>query len=208
MELNKVWASKKQDNKRGRENMGVWFSLFKQYDFPILRFNFNFKPLLCFIIFVINLKSGIMNLLERIDQDIKKAMLAREKEKLEALRAVKNALLVQRTEKGGGSIIDEEAEIKILKRLVKQRKEAAELYVQQNRKDLAEVEEAQSKVISGYLPEQLSEDDIRQVVKGLIEQLGASDMKDMGKVMGAATKELAGKADNKLVSAIVKELLA
>ncbi len=149
-----------------------------------------------------------MNLLERIDQDIKKAMLAREKEKLEALRAVKNALLVQRTEKGAGSIIDEEAEIKILKRLVKQRKEAAELYVQQNRKDLAEVEEAQSKVISGYLPEQLSEDDIRQVVKGLIEQLGASDMKDMGKVMGAATKELAGKADNKLVSAIVKELLA
>ncbi|TVQ08683.1 MAG: GatB/YqeY domain-containing protein [Bacteroidetes bacterium] len=149
-----------------------------------------------------------MNLLERIDQDIKKAMLAREKEKLEALRAVKNALLVQRTEKGAGSIIDEEAEIKILKRLVKQRKEAAELYVQQNRKDLAEVEEAQADVISGYLPEQLSEEDIRQVVKGLIEQLGARDMKDMGKVMGAASKELAGKADNKLVSAIVKELLS
>lgn len=149
-----------------------------------------------------------MSLLEKIDQDIKKAMLAKEKEKLEALRAVKNALLVQKTEKGGGSAIDEDGEIKILKRLVKQRKEAAELYVQQNRKDLAEVEEAQAEVINSYLPEQLSEDDIRKVVKDLIEKLGASSMKDMGRVMGAASKELAGKADNKLVSDIVKDLLS
>lgn len=149
-----------------------------------------------------------MSLLEKIDQDVKKAMLAKEKEKLEALRAVKSALLLQKTEKGGGNTIDEDAEIKILKRLVKQRKEAAELYVQQNRKDLAEVEETQAEIINSYLPEQLSEDDIRKVVKELIEKLGASSMKDMGKVMGAASKELAGKADNKLVSDIVKDLLS
>ncbi len=149
-----------------------------------------------------------MSLLEKIDQDIKKAMLAKEKEKLEALRAVKNALLVQRTEKGGGGTIDADMEIKILKRLVKQRKEAAELYLQQNRKDLAEVEDAQAEIIDSYLPEQLSEEEIRKVVKDLIEKLGASGMKDMGRVMGAATKELAGKADNKQVSAIVKEYLS
>lgn len=149
-----------------------------------------------------------MSLLEKIDQDVKKAMLAKEKEKLEALRAVKSALLLQKTEKGGGNTIDEDAEIKILKRLVKQRKEAAELYVQQNRKDLAEVEETQAEIINSYLPEQLSEEDIRKVVKELIEKLGASSMKDMGKVMGAASKELAGKADNKLVSDIVKDLLS
>ncbi len=149
-----------------------------------------------------------MSLLEKIDQDVKKAMLAKEKEKLEALRAVKSALLLQKTEKGGGNTIDEDAEIKILKRLVKQRKDAAELYVQQNRKDLAEVEETQAEIINSYLPEQLSEEDIRKVVKELIEKLGASSMKDMGKVMGAASKELAGKADNKLVSDIVKDLLS
>lgn len=149
-----------------------------------------------------------MSLLEKIDQDIKKAMLAKEKEKLEALRAVKNALLVQKTEKGGGGAIDEDAEIKILKRLVKQRKEAAELYEQQNRRDLAEVEEAQAEIIGSYLPEQLSEEDIRIVVQKLIAKLGATSMKDMGRVMGAATKELAGKADNKQVSAVVKDTLS
>jgi len=149
-----------------------------------------------------------MGLLEKIDQDIKKAMLAKEKDKLEALRAVKNALLVQRTEKGASGAISEDDEIKILKRLVKQRKEAAELYNQQGRKDLAEIEMFQAGVIEIYLPEQLSEDEIKSVIASIISETGAKDMKDMGKVMGQATKKLAGKADNKLISSLVKELLS
>lgn len=149
-----------------------------------------------------------MGLLEKIDQDIKKAMLAKEKDKLEALRAVKNALLVQRTEKGASGAIAEDAEIKILQRLVKQRKEAADLYLQQNRKDLADVELFQAGVIEVYLPEQLSEDEIKNVITSIIAETGAQGMKDMGKVMGQATKKLAGKADNKMISSLVKELLS
>jgi uncharacterized protein YqeY len=149
-----------------------------------------------------------MGLLEKIDQDIKKAMLAKEKDKLEALRAVKNALLVQRTEKGASGAIGEDDEIKILKRLVKQRNEAAELYIQQGRKDLADVEMLQASVIQIYLPEQLSEEEIKGVITSLIAETGAKDMKDMGKVMGQATKKLAGKADNKMISSLVKELLS
>jgi uncharacterized protein len=149
----------------------------------------------------------IMNLLEKIDQDIKKAMLARDKEKLESLRAVKSALLLQRTEKGAGDINDD-AEIKILQRLVKQRKEAADLYVQQGRQDLADIEISQARTIEAYLPEQLSEEELRNLIRNIVEQTGAKDMKDMGKVMGIATKEIAGKADNKVVSAMVKELLS
>jgi uncharacterized protein len=149
-----------------------------------------------------------MSLLEKIDQDIKKAMLAREKEKLESLRAVKSALLLQRTEKGASGDINDDAEIKILQRLVKQRKEAADLYVQQGRQDLAEVEIFQAGIIETYLPEQLSESEVRDLIQSIIEETGAKDMKDMGKVMGRATKELAGKADNKIVSAMVKELLS
>ncbi len=149
-----------------------------------------------------------MSLLQQIDQDIKKAMLAREKDKLESLRAVKSALLVLRTEKGGGGTIDDDAEIKILQRLVKQRKEAAELYMQQGRQDLADVELSQAGVIETYLPEQLSEEEIRAVIRKNIEELGAQGMKDMGKVMGKTSKDLAGKADNKMVSALVKEMLS
>ncbi len=149
-----------------------------------------------------------MRLLEKIDQDIKKAMLAKEKERLEALRAVKNALLVQRTDKGGTAEIKPEVEIMLLKRLVKQRKEAAEMYVDQGRKDLADVEINQAGVIEEYLPEQLSEKEIEKQVKKVILETGASDMKDMGKVMGRASKEMAGKADNKLVSEVVKRLLS
>ena len=149
-----------------------------------------------------------MRLLERIDQDIKKAMLAKEKERLEALRAVKNALLVQRTEKGAAVEIKPDVEIMLLKRLVKQRKEAAEMYVDQGRKDLADVEINQAGVIEEYLPEQLSEKEIEKQVKKVILETGASDMKDMGKVMGRASKEMAGKADNKLVSEVVKRLLS
>ncbi len=149
-----------------------------------------------------------MSLLEKIDQDIKKAMLAKERDKLEALRAVKNALLVQKTEKGASGLIADDAEIKILKRLVKQRKEAADLYIQQKRKDLADVEMFQAGIIETYLPDQLSEEEIRTIIKSLITEIGAKDMKDMGKVMGQATKKLAGKADNKMISSFVKELLS
>lgn len=149
-----------------------------------------------------------MSLLEKIDADIKAAMLGREKEKLEALRAIKNAILVQRTEKGSGGSVASDDEIKLLKRLVKQRKEAAELYRQQNRDDLAKVEEFQSEIIEVYLPEQLSEEEISETVRAIIRDSNAQGMKDMGKVMGRAAKDLAGKADNKLVSDIVKKLLS
>ncbi len=149
-----------------------------------------------------------MNLLETINQDIKKAMLAKEKDKLEALRAVKNAILVQQTEKGAAQELSDEVEIKLLQRLIKQRKESALLYQQQGRDDLAQPEIFQSEIIQGYLPQQLSEEKIRARIKDIVEQTQAQGMKDMGKVMGLATKELAGKADNKLISDIVKEHLA
>lgn len=163
---------------------------------------------LTFVITFKNLIKKIMSLLEKIDADIKAAMRAREKEKLEALRAVKNAILVQRTEKGSGGSVASDDEIKLLKRLVKQRKEAAELYRQQNRDDLAQVEEFQSGIIEVYLPEQLSEEKIVEMVKEIISKTGATGMKDMGKVMGLAAKDLTGKADNKMVSDIVKRLLS
>jgi uncharacterized protein len=149
-----------------------------------------------------------MNLMETINQDIKKAMLAKEKEKLEALRAIKSAILVQQTEKGASHELTPDLEIKILQRLVKQRKESAEVYAQQSREDLAQPEIFQAQIIQAYLPEQLSDDQVRQKIKAIVSETGAQGMKDMGKVMGRASKELAGKADNKLISSIVKELLS
>jgi uncharacterized protein len=148
-----------------------------------------------------------MSLIEKIDQDIKKAMLAKDKEKLEPLRAVKAALLLQRTEKGATGAIDTDAEIKILQRLVKQRKEAAEIYNRGGRNDLADAELVQASVIETYLPAQMTQEEIMAVLKRIIEETGAAGAKDMGKVMGMASRELAGKADNKTVSAMVKELL-
>jgi uncharacterized protein YqeY len=147
-----------------------------------------------------------MSLEEQINADIKAAMLAKEKEKLEALRAVKSAVLLAKTEKSGVEVsID--AELKLLQKLVKQRKEAAEIYKAQSREDLADVELFQAAVIEKYLPEQLSEDEIRAVVKQIIETSGAAGMKDMGKVIGLSSRQLAGKADGKLISAIVKSML-
>jgi len=148
-----------------------------------------------------------MSLIETIDKDIKNAMLAREKEKLEALRAVKNALLVQRTEKGSAEI-DRDTEIKLLQRLVKQRKEAAELFTGQGRADLTEVEMFQAGIIEAYLPQKLSPEEIKATLTRIISETGAKDIKDLGRVMGKATKELAGKADNKQVADLVKELLS
>lgn len=148
-----------------------------------------------------------MSLAETIDIDLKKAMLAREKDKLEALRAVKTAFIMARSDKGAGSVLTEQEEIKILQRLVKQRRDSAQIYREQNRSDLFEKEEFEAKVIEAYLPSQLSEQEIIAVVEKIIKESGASGMKDMGKVMGVASKELAGKADGKTISGIVKGLL-
>jgi len=148
-----------------------------------------------------------MSLIVKIDQDIKTAMLAREKEKLEALRAVKSALLLARTEKGATEEISEDTEIKLLQRLVKQRKESAAIYQQQNRKDLADKELFEVSIIDKYLPEQMSDEELTKIIKSLIEQTGAKGMADMGKVIGMASKQLAGKAEGKAIADKVKTLL-
>ncbi|MCB0429258.1 MAG: GatB/YqeY domain-containing protein [Flavobacteriales bacterium] len=149
-----------------------------------------------------------MSLTEDIDRDIKAAMLAREQDKLTALRAVKAALLLARTEKGSGHELQADDEARILQKLIKQRQESADIYVQQNRGDLAEKEKFEANVIAAYLPEQLSEEEISAKVQEIITKTGANGMKDMGKVMGMASRELAGKADNKIVAAVVKQLLS
>ncbi|MCX2479171.1 GatB/YqeY domain-containing protein [Pedobacter sp. MC2016-15] len=143
-----------------------------------------------------------------IDQEIKKAMLAKDQAKLRGLRAIKAALLVARTEKGSSEEINEEAELKILQRLVKQRKESADIYKQQGREDLSVIEEEEIEVISQFMPKQLSREEVEALIAALIKDSGASSVKDMGKVMGLANKELAGKADGKLIAEIVKSQLA
>lgn len=148
-----------------------------------------------------------MSLIETISEDIKIAMKAREMEKLEALRAIKAALLLAQTSEGSGGQISEAEEIKLLQKLVKQRKESAEIYKQQNRPDLSEPELFQAVVIEQYLPKMMGEDEITIVVKDIIAQSGATSIKDMGKVMGPASKALAGMADNALISTVVKKLL-
>lgn len=148
-----------------------------------------------------------MSLLDTINNDIKSAMLAKEKEKLEALRAVKAAILVAATEKGAQESLTEDGEIKLLQRLVKQRREAAEIYLGQNRKDLADPEIFQADIIQQYLPQQMDAEAIAVIIKEIIAETGATTVKDMGKVMGLATKKLAGKADNKVISDLIKQLL-
>ncbi|HNY06471.1 MAG TPA: GatB/YqeY domain-containing protein [Bacteroidales bacterium] len=148
-----------------------------------------------------------MTLEEQINADIKTAMLAREKEKLEALRAIKSAVLLEKT-KEGASGVTQEAELKLLQRLVKQRKEAAEVYASQNRTELADSEIFQANIIEKYLPAQMGNDELADILKKIIAETGASSVKDMGKVMGIATKQLAGKADNKAISDIIKKLLS
>jgi uncharacterized protein len=147
-----------------------------------------------------------MSLEIKINEDIKTAMLAREKDKLDALRAVKSAVLMAKTEKAGGAI-DEEAEIKMLQKMVKQRKEAAEIYLSQSRQDMAHAELFQASVIEAYLPAQLSAAEIQEVLKGIIAETGATSAKEMGKVMGLASQRLSGKADGKLIAQLVKEML-
>ncbi len=149
-----------------------------------------------------------MSLLETISKDIMAAMKARESDKLEALKAIKSALLLASTAGGAGGNVSEEEELKILKKLVKQRKESAAIYKEKGRQDLYDDEVKQAAVIEQYLPEQLSEEQIREDVKKIIADTGATEIKDMGKVMGMAAKHFAGKADNSLVSKIVKEELS
>ena len=150
-----------------------------------------------------------MSLKQQIDGDIKKAMLAKSKEELEALRSIKSLILLAETDKGATSgDISAETENKLLMKAAKQRKESADIFSQQNRSDLADKELFQLEVINRYLPKQLSPQEIEDAVKVIIQQLGASGPQDMGKVMGAATKALSGKADGKFISELVKKLLA
>lgn len=146
-----------------------------------------------------------MALEEKINSDIKTAMLAKDAARLDALRAVKSAILLLKTSPEGYT---EDTEIKALQKMVKQRKETAEIYVTQSRKDLADVELFQAGVIEAYLPKQMSEEEIKAEIAKIISSVGASSPADMGKVMGVASKQLAGKADGKIISIIVKELLS
>jgi len=146
-----------------------------------------------------------MALEEKINADIKTAMLAKDAAKLESLRAVKSAILLLKTSPEGYT---DETELKAMQKMVKQRKETADVYKTQGRADLAEVELSQAAIIEAYLPKQMNEEEIKAEVASIIASVGATSPADMGKVMGAATKQLAGKADGKIVSTIVKELLS
>ncbi len=148
-----------------------------------------------------------MSLQANIDQDIKTAMLAKNEAGLRGLRAIKSALLVAKTEKGASQQLDEVTELKVLQKLVKQRKESAAIYQEQNRPDLYQIEAEEISVIEAYLPKALAEEEVTAIIRSLIAQSGASGMQDMGKIMGLATKELAGQADGKLISDLVKQLL-
>lgn len=143
-----------------------------------------------------------------IDQEIKQAMLAKDQVKLRGLRAIKAAILLAKTEKGQVEEINEDAEIKILQKLVKQRKESADIYKSQGREDLYQVEQEEIDVISQFLPKQMERSEIEAVISKIIAETGASSIKEMGKVMGLANKELAGKAEGKLIGEIVKSQLA
>ena len=141
---------------------------------------------------------------EKINADVKAAMLAKDSKKLEALRAIKNVVIILKTSPEG---ISDDAIMKTIAKEVKKRKEAADIFTQQNRADLAEVEIFQAAIMEQYLPKQLSEAEIKAELSKIIAQVGATSAADMGKVMGAASKAFAGKADNKMVSQLVKELL-
>ena len=145
---------------------------------------------------------------QTIDQDIKAAMLAKDAVRLRGLRAIKAAILHAKTEKGASESLTEDAEVKVLQRLVKQRKESSDIYAAQNRPDLQQIEMEELEVIEAYLPKQMDRETIKAHVQDAIVRSGAASAKDMGKVMGLVNKELAGKADGKTISEVVKELLA
>jgi uncharacterized protein len=149
-----------------------------------------------------------MNLEQKIMADLKTAMLAKDEKALRSLRAIKAAILLAKTSEGAGGDLKEEDEVKLLQKLVKQRKDSLEIFTQQNRTDLAQKEQEEIEIIEKFLPKQLSGEELKVVIANIIAETGASSPADMGKVMGAATKQLAGKADGKAISALVKELLA
>ena len=146
-----------------------------------------------------------MSLFDQISSDIKAAMLARDKQRLEALRGVKKEFLEAKTAKGSDGDLPDETAMKILVKMVKQRKDSAQIYIEQNRPELAEGELAEAKIIEEYLPQQMTEEELETALKAIIAEIGATSAKDMGKVMGIATKQLAGKAEGKAISAKVKE---
>jgi len=148
-----------------------------------------------------------MGILANLTDEIKTAMRAKDSLRLEALRAIKSAVMLEQTSSAAGTTLTDEQEIKLVQKLVKQRKDSAQIFKDQNRPDLVEPEEAQAKIIAEFLPAQLSEEEITKIVGDIIAQTGAEGMKDMGKVMGMASKQMAGTADGKTISTIVKQLL-
>jgi uncharacterized protein len=149
-----------------------------------------------------------MSLEQNIQAELKTAMLAKDEKSVRSLRAIKAAIILAKTSEGAGGEIKEEDEIKLLQKLVKQRKDSLEIFQQQNRTDLAQKEQEEIEVIEKFLPKQLSAEELKGIIANIIAETGASSPADMGKVMGVATKQLAGKADGKAISTLVKELLA
>ncbi len=149
-----------------------------------------------------------MSLEEKVMADLKPAMLAKDEKSLRSLRAIKAAIINLKTSEGFGGTIKEDDEIKLLQKLVKQRKESLEIYEKQNRNDLAEKEKEEITIIEKFLPKQMSEEELKEVISKIITETGASSQADMGKVMGMANKQLGGKADGKTIAAMVKEILA
>jgi len=149
-----------------------------------------------------------MDLFEKVSEDIKEAMKARDKVKLEALRNVKKYFIEAKTAPGANDTLSDETALKIIQKLVKQGKDSAEIFIDQNRQDLADGELAQVKVMEVYLPKQMTAEELEAAIKEIIAETGATSAKDMGKVMGVASKKLAGLAEGRAISALVKELLA
>ena len=148
-----------------------------------------------------------MTLMNKITEELKNAMRSKDEIALQSIRAIKSELLLLRTKSGSPNSFSDKEEMKILQKLIKQRKESAKIFREQNRIDLAEPEEAQAKIIEGFLPEQLDEEKIREYIKEIISNTGSEGIKDMGKVMGMATSKMAGQADGKTISILVKEIL-
>ncbi|GAB4332733.1 MAG: GatB/YqeY domain-containing protein [Flammeovirgaceae bacterium] len=149
-----------------------------------------------------------MTLKEKVEAEMKAAMKSQDKERLTALRSIKSMILLEETKEGGGNGISADAEIKMLTKAAKQRKESADIYIKEGRQDLASKELAELAVIESFLPKQMSDEELKTALKEIIAKVGATSAKDMGKVMGTATKELAGKADGKKISEFVKSLLS
>ncbi len=143
-----------------------------------------------------------------IQDEIKTAMKAKDREKLEALRSIKSAIMLAKTEKGARTELGRDDEVKLLQRLLKQRKEAASIFSEQGREDLAAVEQQQSEIIQSFLPEAMDEAELRLLIQAVIEQVGATSQRDMGKVMGPANARIAGRAEGKKIAQIVRELLS